>query len=261
MESSEIDAPKDFEEIPHPHTRAEKDLHLWNHWQKTNHPNDMKGLLRAFDPLITKFTSQYRHSGIPHQALEAEAKINAVKAFKTYDPSKGTQLNTHVTNYLQKTQRLVMENKELTRIPEHRQTRISTYMNVRDLLRDKLGRDPNMHELHDELAAGWGVTDKANPWSTAEIERMEKELHKTLLSSVDSLQENAVQEPSKESKLIDYVYYELSPVEKSVFEYLTGRNGKPRLDGISIAKKLNLTQSRVSRMRAKIAEKFEKYLD
>lgn len=244
-----------------PKTRAAKDLHLWNKWKTTNSKSDLKELLRAYDPVVHKWVSQFAHSGVPYPALEAETKLNTIKAFQSYDPSKGTQLNTHVTNYLQKGQRLVYENKALTRIPEHRATRVSTYMTVRDHLKEKLNRDPSMAELREELMASHPISDGIDHWSHAEIERMEKELHKTLLTSEDSLQEMAVQTPSEESKLLDYIYYELNPQEQLVYELLTGRNGKPVMDGINIAKKLNMTPSRVSRIRQRIAEKFESYRD
>lgn len=251
--------PKDTATIQ-PVTRAEKDLQLWHAWKKTNHPDDLKALLRAYDPVVHKFTSQYTHSGVPQHALETETKLNAVKAFHNYDPSKGTQLNTHVTNMLQKGQRMVYENKGLTRIPEHRATRISTYMSVHDFLKEKLGRDPSLGELQDELAASHPIDSLKEPaWSKPEIERMQKELHKTLLSSEDTLGDIATQKPTRESELLDYVYYELTPQEQAVYEHLTGRHGKPILDGINIAKKLDMTPSRVSRIRQRIAEKFEKY--
>jgi DNA-directed RNA polymerase specialized sigma subunit len=242
-----------------PQTRAAKDIHLWNKWKSTNSKSDLKDLLRAYDPVIHKWVSQFAHSGVPYPALEAETKLNTIKAFQSYDPAKGTQLNTHVTNYLQKGQRLVYESKALTRIPEHRATRVSTFMSVKDHLKEKLNREPTVDELQEELAATHPIGDGENHWSPAEIARMTAELHKTLLTSEDSLQEMAVQTPSEDSKLIDYVYYELLPQEKAVFEYLTGRGGKPMLDGINIAKKLNLTPSRVSRIRQKIADKFEEF--
>lgn len=243
-----------------PVSRAEKDLQLWHSWKKTKSSDDLRSLLRAFDPVVHKFVSQYTHSGVPQHALETETKLNAVKAFHNYDPSKGTQLNTHVTNMLQKGQRMVYENKGLTRIPEHRATRISTYMSVHDFLKEKLGRDPSLGELQDELASSHQLGgDDSQVWSKPEIERMQKELHKTLLSSEDTLGEMAVQKPTRESELLDYVYYELTPQEQAVYEHLTGRHGKPIMDGINIAKKLNMTPSRVSRIRQRIAEKFEKY--
>jgi DNA-directed RNA polymerase specialized sigma subunit len=242
--------------------RAAQDIEMWNAWKANPTKQTLQPLLKAYDPVVHRFVSTYSHSGVPVIALEAEAKLNAVKAFQSYDPKMGTQLNTHVTNMLQKGQRLVYENKGLTRIPEHRAIRTSSYLSIRDFLKEKLDRDPSMAEMKEELCAGHPVGNDAQyAWTDNEIKRMETELRKTMLSSEDTLQNLQTQETSKDAKLIDFVYYELTPLEQHVYEHLTGRNGKPQLDGSQIAKQLKTTPSHVSKIRQKIADVFVKYRD
>lgn len=244
-------------------TRAEDDLKLWHSWKKTGDPEDMRKLLRQFDATVHKFVGQYAHAGVPHAALEVETKMNAINAFKTYDPGAGAQLNTHVTNWLQKGQRLVHENKGLTRIPEHRALKVQTYMRVRDHLRDKFNRPPTAMEMQGELMASTpiGKEHEGLSWSPAEVGRMEKELHKTLLTSEDALQDLESQVPTREGKILDWLYYDLKPEDQAVFEHLTGRGGKPRLEGQAIAKALNMSPSKVSRIRQRIADKFGEFAD
>lgn len=244
-------------------TRAEDDLRLWHAWKKSGHPDDFRTLLRAYDGVIHKFVGRYAHAGVPHAALETEAKLNAKKAFETFKPELGNQLNTHVENMLQKTQRLVHEHKGLTRIPEHRALKVQTYMRVRDHLKDRLNRPPTLAEMQGELMASKpiGKEHDALSWSSSEVSRMEKELHRTLLTSEDSLQELESQVPSQEGKILDWLYDELKPEEQSVYEHLVGRGGKPRLEGKDIAKTLNMSPSKVSRIRQRIADKFQAFAD
>jgi DNA-directed RNA polymerase specialized sigma subunit len=241
--------------------RSAKDLHLWSTWKQSQDKGDLRNLLRAYDPVIHKYISKFSTSGIPYPALEAEAKINAVKAFRSFDPNRGVKLNTHVTNYLQKVHRLVSSNRGLARLPEHLDLKAGTFMTVRDNLNEKLGREPTIHELQDELMASHPIKEGVDDhiWSMDNIKRLDKGTKKTLLESEGSLPDVDIQFPTQDQKLIDYVYYELNPQEKAVYEHLTGRFGKPMLDGAAIAKKLKTTPSTVSRIRQKIADKFSKY--
>ena len=76
--------------------RKEKELLLWQEWKTTGSNRARNELLRSIDPLLQKQVNKFQSSPIPRTALETEARMLALKAFETYDPSKA-QLNTHVT--------------------------------------------------------------------------------------------------------------------------------------------------------------------
>jgi DNA-directed RNA polymerase specialized sigma subunit len=110
-----------------------------------------------------------------------------------------------------------------------------------------LGRDPAGHELSDKLK-----------WPVNQVSAMELELRKeiptsTLQSDMSSLK------PSKEAEILQLIQYDLTSEEKIVYEHLLGMNGKPQLKPGEIALRLNMSPSKVSRIKDSIGTKVKKY--
>jgi DNA-directed RNA polymerase specialized sigma subunit len=230
--------------------RAEKDLQLWNQWhQNGRKPEDMEPLLKQMEPLIRRATNVYSGKvNIPPSAIRAEFQMQAMNAFKNYDPNRGAALGTHVTWQLKKGQRFISTFQNLGRIPETRIHGITTFQNARDELRDALGREPSSHELADQLK-----------WPVHQVTSMELELRKEVpLSSLQS--DMTSLKPSKEAEVIRLLQYDLSPEEKLVYEYLLGVGGKPQLKPGEIATRLNMTPSKVSRIKNSISKKAKQFI-
>ena len=113
-------------------------------------------------------------------------------------------------------------------------------------LADRKRRAPSAMELSDELG-----------WSLPEIERMEREL-------VREVPEAALEDDfsftrvTDAQKILNYIYYELSPQERVAFEHLTGWAGKKRLSDKEIAEKLGVSLQRVKRIKAGISKKIQR---
>jgi DNA-directed RNA polymerase specialized sigma subunit len=60
-------------------------------------------------------------------------------------------------------------------------------------------------------------------------------------------------------EVLKLIPYELSPEENAVFEHVYGTGGKPQLGTGDIAKRLNMSAPKVSRVKSAIAEKIKKY--
>ena len=65
--------------------------------------------------------------------------------------------------------------------------------------------------------------------------------------------------PSRTAEVVRLIQYELKPEEQAVMEHLLGINGKPKLKPGEIATKLNMTPSKVSRIKSSIASKMGQY--
>lgn len=221
---------------------------MWKAWSTSRDPSLLGKLMDSFAPIIGITVAKFREVPIPDSAIEAEAKRQALKAFQTYDPTKGAALGTHVTNRMKKVNDFIYEHQNIGRIPKHRITQIGTFNAVKVELGNKHGRSPSAVELADELG-----------WSLPEIERMELELRgevpETALetdfsfTSVDPAQ-----------KVLQFIYYELSPREKVVFEHVTGWAGKAKASDAEIAGKLGISQSRVRAIRSDISKKIQRRL-
>ena len=231
-------------------TRASQDLEMLNTWKKTGDKTHLHSLLKAYDPIIRQHVNKWISSGIPSSVLNAEAKLITTNAFAEYDPKFGTQLNTHVINRLQKLNRLGYKYQNVAKIPEHRIIKLRTFQHTKNLLNEKLGRDPTIDEMQDELH-----------WKPKEIERLETEQRKALIASADTMQDMAsdTQHSDEDIDKIHLLYHELAGTDKSILEYSTGLFGKPKLSGNDIAKKLRLTPTQVSRIKKTIAGKLLQY--
>lgn len=230
-------------------TRSQKDFELWNQWQNNGKKEeDMDVLLKQMDPLIRRASNVYSGKvNIPKSAIRAEFQIQAIKAFDKYDPNRGAALGTYLTWQLKKGKRFVSTYQNIGRIPETRIHHITTFKNERDRLQDKLGREPSSMEIADKLK-----------WPVTQVSAMELELRKEVPTS--TLQGDLTStKPSKEAEMIRLLQYELAPQEKLVYEYLLGINGKPQMKPGQIARKLNMTPSKVSRIKSNIGKKAGQY--
>ena len=185
------------------------------------------------------YTNKYQAAPIPRSAIEAEARKQAIQAFKTYDPRKG-KFSSHVGNYMQKLFRFVASHQNVGRIPEHRVQKISTYKNVFNAIRSERDREPTLLELSDELM-----------WKPNEVMRIQKELRKDLSRS-ESFQFDQTHDFDRTAETLNFAYYSFSREEQLVYDYLTGSNGKPRLTIGQTAKKMRRDNADIAKMRDKV---------
>lgn len=222
------------------------ELTLWKEWKKSESPKVLGQLIDSFAPVIQSTVRKFDSVPLPPSTIAAEAKKQAIKAFETYNPKAGAALGTHVYNHMLKVNRFVYEHQNIGRIPEHRVTQIGTYNAVKSELKEKRGREPSAAELADELN-----------WSLPEVERMERELRREVPETAVQDVDFSFTSTGDEQKILSYIYYELSPNEKVIFEYLTGWAGKPKLSEDEIAKRIGVTRERVKKLKASIASKIK----
>jgi len=227
-------------------SRYEDDLNTWKRWNNTGKGHELEKLLNSMNPMIQKTVNKYSAAPIPRSAIEAEAKKQAITAFKTYDPNKA-QLNTYVGNYLQKVFRFVANNQNIARIPEHRVQKIQTYKNVYESLRAERSREPTILELSDELH-----------WSPNEVGRLQDELRKDL-SLGESFSQAQSHDFNRTSETLNFAYYSMTDEEQLIYDYLTGSNGKQKLSIPQTASKLNMDENEVIKSRNKIVDLIKNY--
>jgi len=238
--------------------RARVDYELYEKWKDGGQrPDDLRPLLRQFRPLIRKWSNKYagptRDVEMPPAAIHAEFDRWFLHALDTYDPNKGAALGTWVDHNLQKGQRWVMNHRNLARVVESRTYKdVGAYKNAVSVLDDQFGRPPNTQEVSEYLG-----------WPEKKTALVQSEIHPTLSSSYWERSESSVDPttimPSRHSEVLTNIQYQLSPEELSVYEYLLGRNGKPKLKQNEIADKLGFSQSKVSRLKNNIGKKMAEY--
>jgi len=159
----------------------------------------------------------------------------------SWDPSR-TQLNTHLTNQLQKVSRLVYKYQDLTHIPEYTQLKITTFKQAKGLLAERFGREPTMAELSDELR-----------WPMRSVSRMDRSLRKVLLGSKDEGFSSQIMDlPDRQQEVFHLIYHGLSSPEKQVWDAATVHQLK---GDKAIGGHLKMDPGQVRKYRESIAKK------
>ncbi len=230
--------------------RAENDLKLWNQWNDNGRkPKDLVPLLNAFRPMIKYETSKFSSNvELPPAAIQGEFTKQFVKAVETYKPDRGSALGSWVTLSMRKGHRWITQRQNTVRIAENITSKITDYNNAVTQLTFALGRPPNDQEIAEKLKL-----------SVAAVGRIRSQQRKDFIGST------LVQDPSnnmysKEKEILRMLPYDLTPDELFVYEHLRGLNGKRVLSGAEIAKVMNTSPAKISRLRASIERKARVYL-
>jgi len=228
-------------------TPINTDADMMVRWQQTNDPALFSQMVIRYQPVINSVVNKYKTVGVSPATLRAKATSQMIKAFKTYDPSRNTQPVTHIWNNLQKVQRIAGESLMSGHIPEHRNLKKSNFMIARDNLADRLGYEPSVDEMSDELG-----------WNKKETARMFEEIQggETTASNAEfDFYGQSTQMESKDKILVDYLYHQLSGPEKVVLEHTMGYGGKQILNNKQLAQKLNVNEMAISRMKKKLGSR------
>lgn len=214
------------------------DIELWRQWKKTRAPGDLQKLLTQMNPILLREVNKWAPS-MSRSYLEAEAKRLAVEAFESYNPNQGTALSTYVASRLPKLSRVVYATQNTARLSETKNLLFHTYHTATNELKDRHGREPTNDELADHLG-----------WAPKKLEQFQRQSQRK--EFVES--EDHPDVDDAEDHLVDYIYHDLTPLQKSIFEYSTGYLGKPKLSGSEMMKKLNLTQGQLSYQKTLIVQ-------
>ena len=235
--------------------RKSNELAIFEKWKKTQDPAHFQELYGSMKNLIYDAARKASHgSNLPESAHRIYAAENFMGALRTFDPTKGRALQSHVYDTVhQKAKRLNYLYQDLGSKPEPRAQIVGLYMNEQSNLRDALGREPSAAELADKMGIGLN-----------QVTNLQKELRKDLAMG-EGTEEVAFAEGSRDEELLSHLYYDLSGEEKVTYEYLFGKFGKPRLvkannkvDFDAISKRMGVSTSKVRTIVGSIRKKLEK---
>lgn len=232
-------------------TRTEEDLIAWQQWNVTKSDIDLQKLMKRMEGLIISNASKWKVR-VPRSSLRAEAEKLAMRAFKTYDPNNfgRASVATHVNTWLQKLHAFSSKYGDISKRPEGRFAGARRFNEAEEHLKTQFKREPTAAEIADYMKM-----------PISEVGRYRQEQTKTLterssmeLSSIEAI------DPVKRYAL-EAVYYDLTPDEKLVYEYIKGRAGRKQTDSTGeIARLTGMTASKISRLKKGIAKKLEMFL-
>jgi len=221
----------------------EQDLEIWKTWKKQPTPSNMQAVLNQVNPLVQKEVNRWSGT-LARPAIEIEGKRLAAEAIESYSPTGGAALSTHIMNRLKKLSRLPYTHQNIARIPEYQTLKFHTYNLAQSSLQDRFGRDPTVDELSDELG-----------WSKNHLAGFQKSLRKEFVES--GITPPIFDASTDENGMVDFVFHDLSPVQKQIFQHSTGYGGAPVLSNPDMTKKLKMTQGQLSYQKRLLVDKIQ----
>lgn len=216
---------------------------IYTEYRKGN-KNAAYPLLKALDPTIESALRSFVQGD---KAYKTKARVLALEAVNSYDPTKGASLSTHVFNNLQRLQRIGAQRSSIIRMPENAALQRRAVERARQNLELENGEEPTVEEIADEVGL--------------DIKRVNKLLSTPATASESQFTgESGDLLSSKQDRALDlydrFIYEELDRNDKKIYEWSTGYGGAKKLSRGEMARKLGISEAAVSMRASKIAQKF-----
>ena len=217
-----------------------------NLYQQTNDPSLGQKLLDEHKVTIDKHIQKWQ-GVLPDIVIQKHAHKYALEAFKSFDASKGANINTHLFNHLSKLSRLNYEHQNVVKIPEHQILQIRNYQDTVAHLTDRFDREPTHEEIADHMVI-----------PVAHVKRLAQNIGRKdyTYDSDDPEIQQATEVENPEALYIKDNFTRLGKNEQQQFRELTGYQDSDILKPSAFGKKYNLKPYEVSRLKSSLAKKF-----
>ena len=223
-------------------------------WNSDRSENNFNNLYNTLKPTIQYALAA--NNAIGDSLIETKAKILAAKAIKSFDPSYGNSLPTYLSSQLQKLTRISRDLRSPIKVPERQLYAAAELARTEEDWKEKHGgKEPTVSDLAD--AMGMSIK-KISDIRKQFVKQVSESKYFSGVTSDDNISSNAEQNAEESlftDEAINYVYNDLGYRDKKILEYSTGFGGSDILSPAEISKKLNISQSQVSRITAKLANR------
>ena len=223
-------------------------------WQKAKTPDTNTTLLKTIQPVIDTAVTSYAGNNA-NPTIRSRAKIMALKALDTYDPSRGN-VRTHLLSQLQSLRRMSAQSQNIISIPEQVGLDYGAIADSESELYDELGRDPTDDEIADRTGLSVRRIRKVRAFNQPIAEGVTQQI--TDDGQPGDVASNIPGATNSEDAWFNFVYDDLSPTDKLVADMVLGRHGRRRASTQEIARRLNITPGAVSQRAAKIQAMLDK---
>ena len=217
----------------------------YDSWKQEPSPENLAKVVTALDPTINAEIQRY--SG-PKPLLRSKAKLLAVNAVRTYDPTRGAHIRSWLVTQLQPLSRYGQQLRPV-HASEMAIRQAAELNRLEKEYGDMHGRNPTLSELADEV----GIP-------VARIQKIRNQVKPVVSESafMESDDEEGKSMPGTQAPDIlgmaeEIVYDSLSPRDRMIHDLKVGRHGKPVLPNQEIAKRLGVTPALISQRSQQIA--------
>lgn len=229
-------------------TRPAKDtLHdSWSLWKAEPSKANTALLLKNLTPTINSAMTSYASGN--EEEFSIPAKLMALEASKDFDPKRDVKLNTFVFNRMKSLNRLKADRTNIIHVPENVLLEKNKLHSVSSGLESELGREPTIEELANKTGISPERIEKINKYKQVKSES-------SMLSEKGDIMFENKKDPHKVWS--EYVYNDLGPIDKKIFEWSTGHRGSEVYKKGEIARRLGISAAAVSQRINKIISKLE----
>jgi RNA polymerase primary sigma factor len=128
------------------HRRFDLQMLIEDGWAAREH------LITANSRLVISVAKKYMGRGVPFLDLIQEGNIGLIRAAKKFDYRRGHKFSTYATWWIrQAVTRAIADQGRTIRVPVHMGDQINKLLRIQHQLTQRLGRDPSVEELAEEL--------------------------------------------------------------------------------------------------------------
>mgnify|MGYP001571225807 CR=1 FL=1 len=218
--------------------------------------SNLRAVVGDLGQTIDRALKTYAPGGNP--IVQQRARLLAAKAVKSYDPTAGANLQTHVYRQLQELQRTAPQIQEPMVMPERLRRDRGAVLRAIDETQNDLGREASDEEISE--ATGLPVKRIVKVRSqmragmpTSVIENQDDE------DDDDSSYDHVQHASSPEEDWLDAVYHDLGDIDRLILQYRSGYRGVPQLSNQEIAKQLKLSPSAVTQRANRIQARLDQF--
>jgi DNA-directed RNA polymerase specialized sigma subunit len=212
-------------------------------------PNDQtyQSMMKYLDPTIQSGIKSYAQGD---KSLQVRANILATQAVHGWDPSKGAAIKTHVFNNLKGLQRYRNKRSAVVHIPENVRTDAVKVKRYIKNFESERGYEPSDAEVSDALSMSLKRIQKSKRGELPVSQYVDERGDATMSQARDPY-----------SIWQDYVYHDLSPTNRKIYEWTTGYGGNKQLSRTEIAKRLKISTAAVSMRVSTIQKRLSEVID
>ena len=185
----------------------------YEQWLANENPQTTGAFLKEADKLIDSSLKSYAPGF--ETRLKTQARLMALNIAKKYNPENEgkMKLSSYLMQNLQSLRRLYKRRSHPIYYPEQRILDKSKLNNLEKDFESKNGREPTLTELADISGLSHRRIEK--------LRTTGKELPES--AAVNETGDSTVSfEQDKQKMWVDYVYFDLDPIDKKIFEWSTG---------------------------------------